>query len=139
MTPREPSFFPDDCQITDAAFRAAWLATFDAQESPRMPQDDAAMAATSDRTGRLRNRSGDHLRLLAIGGTRIAPRIGRRRLGWSATSTHRGVYPTPEGRWAAKIRVAGRLYYCGTHDTEAEAAAAVRGREAELLGGKAGA
>ncbi len=63
------------------------------------------------------------------------PILGPRRSGWSATSAHRGVYPTPEGRWAAKIRVAGRLHYCGTWDTEAEAAVAVRGREVELLGG----
>lgn len=38
-----------------------------------------------------------------------------------------GVYLTPQGRFVAKVRVAGRLWYCGTWGTEAEAAEAVIG------------
>jgi hypothetical protein len=41
----------------------------------------------------------------------------------------RGVYLTPNGRYAAKITCNGRVHYVGTFDTKAEAEQAVRERE----------
>lgn len=62
------------------------------------------------------------------------PPVGPRRKGWSSSSAFRGVYPVPSGRWAAKLRVGKTLHYCGTFDTEADAARAHDARATELLG-----
>lgn len=97
-----------DAQIDEAAFREAWIATF----GPRRPATAFVTDGTGDRTP-------------------IA--MGPRRAGWSATGL-RGVYPTPEGRWAAKVRVAGSLRYAGTHDTPEAAARAVDALAARLIG-----
>lgn len=57
--------------------------------------------------------------------------VGPRRAPRGKTGL-RGVYPQPSGRWLAKVRVAGRVHSCGTHDTPEAAAGAVAAKLAEL-------
>ena len=50
----------------------------------------------------------------------------RRLMHRNNTSGYRGVFPTENGRWRARIRVDNRLRSLGTFDTPEEAAAVVR-------------
>jgi hypothetical protein len=56
---------------------------------------------------------------------------------WGASGV-RGVYETAQGRFQAKVRIHGRLYQAGTHDTKKQAEQAVRAKEREILEKKKG-
>jgi hypothetical protein len=48
-------------------------------------------------------------------------------------SRFRGVYPTRQGRWQAKVKFQGRYHCLGTFDTEEEAAAVADAKRRELM------
>lgn len=48
-------------------------------------------------------------------------------------SPFRGVYPTRQGRWQAKVKWRGEVYYLGTFTTEEEAAAVAEAKRRELM------
>lgn len=48
-------------------------------------------------------------------------------------SRFRGVYPTRQGRWQAKVKWRGEVYYLGTFTTEEEAAAVAEAKRRELM------
>lgn len=50
------------------------------------------------------------------------------------TSGHKGVYPTKDGRWFARIGHKGKILHLGTHDTFEEAKAARLKGEKEIYG-----
>lgn len=64
---------------------------------------------------------------------------GPRRKGWGTRTGIKGVYPTPGGRFAARLRWAKRLIHVGTFDTAGEAQAAYEAKLREVSGGARGA
>jgi hypothetical protein len=48
-------------------------------------------------------------------------------------SRFRGVYPTRQGRWQAKVKFKGKYYCLGSFDTEEEAAAVADAKRRELM------
>jgi hypothetical protein len=48
-------------------------------------------------------------------------------------SGFRGVYPTRQGRWQAKVKFKGKYYCLGSFDTEEEAAAVADAKRRELM------
>jgi hypothetical protein len=68
-----------------------------------------------------------------VDGRRYADGSGPSRRSWGRSGL-KGAYPTPAGRYAAKVRYAGRVHCCGVFDTAEEAAAAAARKAGELKG-----
>lgn len=48
-------------------------------------------------------------------------------------SRFRGVYPTRQGRWQARVKFQGKSHWLGTYDTEEAAAAVAEAKRCELM------
>lgn len=86
---------------------------------------------------RLIERAKRRQRRLALKREKTAPAAGPRRKSWGKSSPYKGVYVTPQGRFAARIRVAKTLHYLGTFPDEEAAARAHDSKARELLGDRA--
>jgi hypothetical protein len=59
-------------------------------------------------------------------------------VGGHGQSGYRGVYPTRNGRWEAKVKVRGKSHYLGTFDSRETAAVAADAKRRELMTDYAG-
>jgi hypothetical protein len=63
----------------------------------------------------------------------VSPSGSSQNVSGRGKSAYRGVHPVPSGRWQARVKFQGEVYYLGTFDDEESAAIAADSKRRQLM------